>query len=293
VDISPFNAKVQVTAKGDLKDAVKFLDKMVDVLSNGLGRLDEPIETVRQAKADVKATEIRVIGKRALAERVAARTSHIEVRRQENLEAIAKMALELALPISNSEPVDQDCSTRFFRIAQDVSNPDLREMWARLLASEVAKPGVVSKRTLDVLDVLAAADAKRFAAIVPFCWTSADATFLLHMAGNDRMIFPIPSMDFRKYGIEYYHFMSLKEAGLLNQQEHLVYSFVGPEMFVCQATSFLLSSNSNGAEVPVVNLTEAGHALLRVCDLSRNQAYLDDCVGRFRACGVKLEPLST
>ena len=51
----------------------------------------------------------------------------------------------------SSEPVDNNWMTRFLDIAESISDDDLRDLWARVLAGEVKRPTTYSLRTLDVL----------------------------------------------------------------------------------------------------------------------------------------------
>jgi hypothetical protein len=131
------------------------------VLPGGFGRAAEKLaDTIRhivdvsipadrlrktaQAQADVEvilakgradATEIEA--------RAAERVSKQELRRQRNLESITKKAFE-ALPSSDQlsdSPVDQDWIARFFKECEDISDEQMQQIWGRILAGQVARPG--------------------------------------------------------------------------------------------------------------------------------------------------------
>lgn len=55
---------------------------------------------------------------------------------------------------------DPDWTARFFEYAQDVSDDDVRSIWARILAGQVRSPGCVSMRSLSVLRDLSTSDAE-------------------------------------------------------------------------------------------------------------------------------------
>jgi hypothetical protein len=97
-----------------------------------------------KAKADAELQEIRM--------RMNERLEKQEVRRQRNIESIATKAAH-ALPPPDREqevsdkPVNEDWTTRFFQECQDISDEQMQQLWARILAGEVTKPGSFAPRT--------------------------------------------------------------------------------------------------------------------------------------------------
>lgn len=144
------------------------LTKLVECLSAGCGQLYGPLGTVRQAKADGQALRIKAQAEAECLEiqtRARHRAEHIEVVRQQNLDRVAALAaLELPEQVSE-EPVDQGWTLQFVSGAQDVCDEDMRVIWARILAGEVAKPGTFFKRTLDFLRTLEKWEAEMFSAL--------------------------------------------------------------------------------------------------------------------------------
>lgn len=160
------------------------------VLPGGFGRAAEKLaDTIRhivdvsipadrlrktaQAQADVEvilakgradATEIEA--------RAAERVSKQELRRQRNLESITKKAFE-ALPSSDQlsdSPVDQDWIARFFKECEDISDEQMQQIWGRILAGQVARPGSFAPRTLSVTRDLTKDDANLFTQLCQFVW---------------------------------------------------------------------------------------------------------------------------
>jgi Protein of unknown function (DUF2806) len=117
-----------------------------------------------------------------LSERAKARAEFVAEKQQENVEMIAAHA---ALQLSDKSSVpgekpDEDWISRFFAISQEISSPQMQELWGRILAGEIIKPGTYSLRTLDFVRNLTKSDAKlieRLAEVtivvgdrfVPFC----------------------------------------------------------------------------------------------------------------------------
>lgn len=87
----------------------------------------------------------------ALTRRAETRVDHQALRRQANLDAILFRALS-ALPLEVDEgTVDDDWSARFFDLAADCTDPERQALWARLLVTEVRKPGSVPPVAVRVL----------------------------------------------------------------------------------------------------------------------------------------------
>lgn len=153
----------------------KPLEKLVEVISQGIGTLHEP-RRIRK-KADADAYKIGIIEKaKALAaaesndirlgqiKRMEERTFHKELQRQENVEKINQIAAQSiqSEETVSEEPVDKDWTTRFFNIAEDVSSEEMQNLWGQILAGEVKTPGSYSLRTLETLKNLSQKEAKTF-----------------------------------------------------------------------------------------------------------------------------------
>jgi hypothetical protein len=153
--------------------------KLIEVVAAGTGVIYEPTRVVREAKAHAKAEIIRAEAAEKIAEmkqraaithgktelvlaetdekisemneRAAKRLYYTEMARQENIERIVDLAADALPPNVSDKPVAQDWSRQFFAGAQDVSDKELRLLWAKILAGEVAEPQSFSKRTLEAL----------------------------------------------------------------------------------------------------------------------------------------------
>ena len=99
--------------------------------------------------------------KDGLRERAGARLVRTETIRQSNLERIARESLEFAKEFedagSSSRPIDDDWMSAFIGYAQNVSEQDIRRLWAQILASQAVKDRPkISRATLDALRLLGA-----------------------------------------------------------------------------------------------------------------------------------------
>ena len=153
------------------------LTKLIDVVANAIGKWYEPRNVVRMASAEAKAEHIKTIEKvkrEALLNQNEDLYNHLsavekrlvtkESKRQQNIELVVNRAanvLSLETEVS-SESVDSDWITRFFNIAQDISNEQMQELWGRVLAGEVKQPGTFSLRTLEALRNITSEEAQLF-----------------------------------------------------------------------------------------------------------------------------------
>ena len=113
------------------------------------------------ANADIKLEQIKI---RGLA-RIAAEAQ----RTQERLDDIGCKALAQFSADARPQDVDEDWVERFVSHARMVGDPEMRTLWARILAGEVNKPGSYSRRTLSTLSDLTKGEAEIFTQLCGFC----------------------------------------------------------------------------------------------------------------------------
>lgn len=138
------------------------LDKLVETVANATGLT--ALGTIMNAKGEAKAEAIlakkraetsaevdilRMQGEEKVAQYVLARNNQ----KVENVGRIIEKAEQQFTPDEkvSSEPVDKSWMIRFLDIAETISDDDLRDLWARVLAGEIKRPNSYSLRTLDVL----------------------------------------------------------------------------------------------------------------------------------------------
>ena len=87
-----------------------------------------------------------------------------EDKRQRNIGSVTFRASEIlsdVRDVPDQEP-DHDWTARFFNEVQDVSSERMQELWAKVLAGQVERPGSTSVKTLDILRNLDHKTAKLF-----------------------------------------------------------------------------------------------------------------------------------
>lgn len=173
------------------------LQKLIETVSCGIGKLYEPLHVKRMANA--KAEEIKLISKQIsaipeiptkydggkvlvdgtdyaeLVKRTQSRIAFQELKKQQNIDcAVAFAAQELESETSVSkEPVDKDWISRFFDSVSSINEKEMQLIWGKILAGEIKKPGSFSMRTLDVVRNLSKKEAECFLKVLP-CVMSTD-----------------------------------------------------------------------------------------------------------------------
>lgn len=149
----------------------KPIEKLIDVISRGIGRVYAPTEKVLHAKADAKINIIKAkarIEETELLQRAQARAIHKELEKQRNIEAICSVAIDESPSIASEIPVSQDWINTFFKHAEDVSDNDMQIIWGRILSGESSSPGSFSRRTILQLSMLEKEEAIAFNEICSF-----------------------------------------------------------------------------------------------------------------------------
>lgn len=149
-------------------------------------------------------------GEVSLVERAEQRLAYQEQKRQQNGESVTGTAmLELmANPTIPEERPDEDWTTRFFSSAQDISSEQMQELWGRILAGEIRKPGAFSLRTLDFIRNLTTEEAQIFARVVRLAYRTEDDFWLVPRHDREWLA--------QSRGITYRDINVLVELGLVN-----------------------------------------------------------------------------
>lgn len=166
----------------DLKALSEPACKLIEAVKDAVGVLYEPRHIRRVAKAQADAALINLEGEielQEVAHRASERIRKRELRRQQNVESIVSSALEHLPSSISQDTVDEDWVTQFFEQCQDVGNPEMQSLWAKLLAGEVTQPGTYSRRTLNLVRLMSKDDAVLFTTFcgyvfrgMSFCFTS-------------------------------------------------------------------------------------------------------------------------
>ena len=290
----------------------KPLTRLIEVISQGIGAATRPY-LIRKV-ADARAHEIRVISDalkdvaeaknlpviykdgeveiwqrpddrtlvlepKTLDERASLRIDYQERKRQANIEHVTSAA---AAELTADESVvdewpDEDWIARFFSTAQEVSSEQMQELWGRILAGEIRRPGTFSLRTLDFVRNLRKSEAdliSKLSALALTCRSTAfvdvhDRTWLQEnrsiAAGNQ---IPLVELD-----VLYPADLSLRTFIQSNVQEEAF--FHGERLLLVKRGEI-----SSEVQIPGWKFTTIGQELLPLMAPVSDDAYLEQ-LGRF------------
>ena len=169
-----------------------------------------------------------------LIERTKYRLFQQEVNRQRNLEDILEKA-DAALSVDNNDQqteqeVDGDWFKQFTNYAQDITNEDLKTLWAKILANEVKRPDTYSLRTLDFLRLLSKKEAEIIRSM---------AQFVLFDENDDAYILRTRTTK----DLQFDRIMVLMELGLLDNSSSLA---INAEKLDASTINFFLHHYGTG-----------------------------------------------
>ncbi|WP_206483235.1 TIGR03899 family protein [Thalassotalea sp. G2M2-11] len=95
-----------------------------------------------------------------LEERMRKRERLLQLRKQQNLENIIQKAIPYCSSNEVTDRADQDWFNSFTALAEDISNNTMQELWAKILAGEIAAPGSFSLKSLSAFRNLSISEAK-------------------------------------------------------------------------------------------------------------------------------------
>lgn len=194
---------------GNIGDLSKPATALIEKISDAVGGFLKPWQTVRVANAEAKAVEIQAKARVKVTDierRALQRFLKEEAKKQVNIESITQKALPLLEDKSTPEKVSDDWMTNFFEKARIVSDTDMQQLWARVLAGEANSPGRFDKRTVNLIGDLERRDAELFTSICRFCWTT---TILLPM------IFDTEEAIYKNTGLTFFNLTHLESLGLI------------------------------------------------------------------------------
>lgn len=253
----------------------KPADTLIKKVSSAVGGIFEPWQIKRIAKADAEASLIKAkaeIEVTDLHRRAMHRFVEEEANRQENMETITEKAIPQLEDGSNPNKMEDDWVTNFFDKSRIVSDSDMQNLWASVLAGEANSPGTYSKRTVNFLGDLDKRDAELFSALCSFGWSVGTFTPL---------IFDVMASIYNDKGLDFNNLTHLDNIGLI--QFNNISGFVRtnlPKKFMvsyCGEPLNLTMEKEEGNRLNIgkVLLSQVGIELARVCQAPGVDGFVD------------------
>lgn len=156
-----------------LEGLSKPINTLIEKISNATGVLYEPTRIKRKAKAEADAKKTKVLVNLEIEEiqkRALTRLVNEEIKKQENIENIAEKCFESLEENAKPENIEDDWISNFFDKCKLISDNEMQNLWAKVLAGEANSPGKYSKRTIEFMSTMDKYDAELFNKLTTFCW---------------------------------------------------------------------------------------------------------------------------
>lgn len=148
-------------------------------------------------------------------------------RKMRNLETILGLALDYSLEQSKSEDLDPDWFFSFVDMAEEVNSPAMQELWGKIFAVEISRPGTFSLSTLRILTSLTQKDAHIFKTAVSLASRkkgefTPKLVFGYHQRPSVWSIFGLKKdhhLNLAEFGLGYPDLLSLMNLGLIYNSE--------------------------------------------------------------------------
>jgi uncharacterized repeat protein (TIGR03899 family) len=148
-------------------------------------------------------------------------------RQQHNLERIMALALEYCPEHVSAQDVDPDWFQQFCDLILDISNLSMQQLWAKILAGEIASPGKFSLKTLHTLKRMSFKEAQALQQASNLsCRTRQDPNARIYfgyirkpslwrlLTGRSHAV-----LNLNQFGLSYPQILSLMDIGLLHSSE--------------------------------------------------------------------------
>lgn len=226
----------------------------------------------------------------SLEERTEKRIEYQEAKKQLNIESVTAYAaeeLKKEKEVTN-EPVDEDWTTRFFNIAEDISNEEMQALWGRILAGEIKKPRTYSLRTLDVLKNLSKKEAEVFLKFARVHIQSSGVSFILNFKNEELLE--------NKYNLNFNDRLLLEELGFLTANDlqfKIGKSSDAPADIYFKLGNILVSlkkpANQPEQQLQVLVFTKIGQELLKLVSETPDIDYIQLLASKLRQEGCKIK----
>lgn len=86
-----------------------------------------------------------------------------QLRKQKNIESIMQKTLGYCANFEIGQRTDYDWLSRYIALSEEISNPTMQDLWAKILAGELTSPGSFSFKALKIFKDMSIYDAKLLA----------------------------------------------------------------------------------------------------------------------------------
>ena len=208
----------------------------------------------------------------------------LETQKASNLQAVLNIALNVTINEQTNDNLDPDWFFAFSTMAEEIHSPPMQELWGKIFAVEVARPGSFSLRTLQLLKTLTHRDAQVFnKAVNVASRRNNDAVPRILVGYHKRkgllslLRRPVPEqINLANVGLSYPDLLSLQEMKLIytSEIESAEYNEGQQVTWRCVNENISLTSKTSGVALVYYKFTSVGSELYKLVTKSPNEAYL-------------------
>ena len=252
----------------NLGDLSKPADTLIKKISNAVGILFETRQIKRVAKAKAEAARIEAQSEIEITDlhrRAARRWIEEEAQRQTNIESITAKALPQLNENANPDSIEDDWIVNFFDKSRIVSDNEMQDLWARILAGEANAPGTYAKRTVNLLLDLDKNEAELFTKLCGFVWAVEGEVPV-------PLVFDQTAEIYKRNGLDFISLSHLDSIGLIHYGglESIAINDL-PKRFTAayydRTLALEMSKNAgNDLEIGYVMFTRIGMELAPICE---------------------------
>lgn len=167
------NINNSIVDLGSLSEPAKVL---IEKVSDAVGGIFKAPQIRRIAEAEAEAGKVKACARVEVIEieqRAINRSILEETIKQKNIEDITGKSLAYLSEGAKPENMERDWLVDFFDKGRLISEKEMQELWARILAGEASVPGSFSKRTLREVASMSKEDADAMNSVCNFTWDFA------------------------------------------------------------------------------------------------------------------------
>ena len=247
-------------------EIITFLSNNLDTISSAVGPVAGALFTAIFLRHNTKTDEFEKIKTGQFKEvaddlLASGKMTYTEYYKANNFLTVAKKAdgyYKEHPRLEEKGTYDFDWFMRFFEAVGNVSDETMQNLWAKILAGEIAQPSTFSLKTVDVMRNLSKRDAELFIKVCSHSFISSATNYFL------------PNEDeFIEYvGIQYADIMNLSELGLIFNDATITLNMDisnEPQILINNHSLIMLitsaSGNSEKASIRQYPFTEVGKEL--------------------------------
>lgn len=267
--------------------AAGVINNFVDKISSALGWMATP-KNFKPAIIEANKSIIEEIANREdinPIERAAIVSNYRKiVKEYKNQVDVIQTAINHLDKTARPNDVNNDWLLYFFDKVKDITEEEMKMIWAKILAGEFNKPNTFTKKFLHTLSIMDNNMASTFQKIRSSCFYREPylLSFIYRNNGKD-----IDNIDaYRNLGLGFRDFRELDGMDLIEYNEPIFYTLSNRDELIYYGNKIIkLSSDKKVIEIGNVSLTETGKQLCRITEPQYDDKILNICINAWKTLG--------